>query len=191
MSPCLPLPRTPSVCHPLLPLHTQRVHRSPKFSATPGTHSTRRTGSQPALGQPVRSPSTFKDKCLHLFALGREKKPACPWFSKATMTPTGEKAGFASFPVLSKGKTVKHSSAWRRGGLKEVWTLSQGWRMLGWRAALRHKEDVGTRRNVCHQEGPFHHRWGASPSSDCAGCSPGEKCRTQQRGSQKVPEASR
>ena len=179
-----------SVSPPLTPPHPACPPLSEILCDTWNTlHETHRFST--ALGQPVRSPSTFKDKCLHLFALGREKKPACPWFSKATMTPTGEKAGFASFPVLSKGKTVKHSSAWRRGGLKEVWTLSQGWRMLGWRAALRHKEDVGTRRNVCHQEGPFHHRWGASPSSDCAGCSPGEKCRTQQRGSQKVPEASR
>lgn len=113
-----PCPEPPQGATPLLPLHTQCVHHSPIFSVMPGTPPTRPISSQPAFRQPVRSLSMFKDKCLHLFALGREKEPACPWFSKWTMTPTWQRAGFAALPVLSKGKSVKHSSAWRRGGLK-------------------------------------------------------------------------
>ena len=41
------------------------------------TPAMRPGGSQPALLHPLRLPSTFKGKCMCLFALERERKAAC------------------------------------------------------------------------------------------------------------------
>ena len=72
-----PCPELPQRVAPLTPPHAVCPPLSEILCDAWNTlHET--PGSQPALRQPVRSPSTFKDKCLHLFALGREKEPNCP-----------------------------------------------------------------------------------------------------------------